>query len=168
MSTWNCAPCVLGALALGACVEWFEVDDASPATALEASAPEQPLYGAEASLPGVAPRVGAAGPLVPQSPGLRVPDGYWSRVRLDEADLLLPHTWASLERAGYSAGGEPRGTLLRIQSHQDAELSKGEPSPRAVIRIAIVLIRICILIVSTRSRFRVDNACVIQITDYVV
>lgn len=124
-------------LSFAGCVEWFEVDDSPLASnAAEESPPPQPLYGVEASLPGVAPRLGASGPLVPQSAGLRVPDGYWSRIRVDQADILLPYTWAALEPAGYSAGGEARGTILRLQAHQGAEPSKESPALRGVIRIA--------------------------------
>ena len=126
-----------GLLGLGGCVEWFEVDEPGTQEVVEAdNFVPQSLSGTMATLPGAAPRVGASGTIVPKTPGLRVPEGYWTRVRLDQADLLLPFTWAAIEPAGYSPDGDTRGTLLRLQSHVGAEPSKEKPSLRAVIRIA--------------------------------
>ncbi len=43
-------------------------------------------------------RVDARGPLVPGTPGLRVPAGYFTRIRLDVRDLFLPYTLGSFLR----------------------------------------------------------------------
>lgn len=89
-------PWLLGALALltggAGCAEWLEVDDGTEDVApVEPDEPREPAY-----LPDESARLDGKGPLVPATPGLRVPDGYWTRVRLDVADLYLPYSWISL------------------------------------------------------------------------
>ncbi|MGB0589960.1 MAG: hypothetical protein ACPGU1_09810 [Myxococcota bacterium] len=118
------------------CLEWLEVDEPIGEADLEEVVPSLPSFGADASFPGAPARATADGPLVPMTPGLRVPDGYWTRVRIDQADLLLPFTWAAVQPAGYSADGELRGTLLRLQGHRMGNTPKEAPQLRAVIRIA--------------------------------
>ncbi len=84
---------------LGAgCVEWLEVDDGSEEeaaalerAALRAEAPKPPQRSAEAA---------GNGPLVPMTPGLRVPvdAGYWARVRLEALDVSFPTALVVLNR----------------------------------------------------------------------
>jgi len=77
------------ALALGACAEWLEVDD--DAEALAANAARETLRGERPVYPSRWAEPGGDGPLVPSTPGLRVPlAGYWTRVRLDTMDIVLP------------------------------------------------------------------------------
>ena len=54
-------------------------------------------------LPQRTPRLDAPGPIVPGTPGLRVPAGYITRVRLDIRDLFLPYTVASFLRGAGDA-----------------------------------------------------------------
>ncbi len=101
-------------LLLPGCVEWLEVDEEGEQTLTLPAG--QPVV-----LPSTGPVVGGDGPLIPQTPGLRVPlAGYWTRARLDTLDLLLPYTWASLleaaEASPRSAAARPRELLLRIES----------------------------------------------------
>ena len=121
---------------LSGCIEWLEVDDAPSEEAAPPLAALAPGSSTSILLPRLPARLNASGPILPRTPGLRVPEGYWSRIRIDQADMLLPFTWASLEPAGYSPKGEARGTLLRLQSHRVATPNKEDPSLRAVIRVA--------------------------------
>jgi hypothetical protein len=118
------------------CPEWLEVDTprAQPDAESAASLGGGPTHAAV--LPNVPPRASAKGPIVPRTSGLRVPDGYWTRVRLDQADLLLPHTWGLLQPAGYAEGGEPRGMVFRLQAVGESDSANGAPTLRGVIRIA--------------------------------
>ena len=118
------------------CLEWLEVDEPVEEADLEEVVPSLPSFGVDASFPGTPARATADGPVVPMTPGLRVPDGYWTRIRIDQADLLLPFTWAAVQLAGYSADGDLRGMLLRLQGHRLGNTPKEAPQLRAVIRIA--------------------------------
>ena len=122
--------------AQGGCLEWLEVDEPLTASEPEEVAPVLPSFGADASFPESPARATADGPIVPLTPGLRVPDGYWARVRIDQADLLLPYSWAAVQPAGYSRDGELRGMLIRLQAHRTGVISKDAAQLRAVIRIA--------------------------------
>jgi len=119
---------VVLALLMGACTDWLEVDDGEDDSELVLPA-GRPLV-----MPSAPPESGSRGPIVPATPGLRVPlAGYWLRARLDVADVLLPYTWASLSR------GDERA-YLRIEA---ATSATDEPGPgatqelRAVIPIAL-------------------------------
>ena len=65
-----------------------------------------------------------------------MPDGYWTRARLDQADLLLSHTWAVFQPVGYSPDGKPRGMVLRLQAHGPPDGTRRAPALRGVIRVA--------------------------------
>ena len=131
---------VVGLLYLGGasgCIEWLEVE--SPVESADGGAASAPAIseGFPVTLPNVPPRASAAGPLVPQTPGLRVPDGYWTRVRIDQADVLFPHTWAVLQPVGYAEDDNPRGMTLRLQAQMGDAATKRSPSLRGVVRIAV-------------------------------
>ena len=84
-------------LLITGCVEWLEMpEETNPSvstTDMPASTPgqERTVYRAA--------RVDAPGPLVPRTPGLRVPEGFWTRVRMDTADAWLPFSWVDLRAA---------------------------------------------------------------------
>jgi hypothetical protein len=118
------------------CLEWLEVDEPAAESEPDELLPMVPSFGVNATFPGAPARVLARGPVVPMTPGLRVPDGYWTRVRIDQADILLPYSWGAVQPAGYSMDGDLRGMLLRLQGHRMGSLPKDEPQLRAVIRIA--------------------------------
>jgi len=118
------------------CIEWLEVDAPAGQADAQNSVVQRSLSPIAATLPNVPPQAAAKGPLVPQTPGLRVPDGYWTRVRLDQADLLLPHTWGVLQPSGYSEDGEPRGMVLRLHAQGARDGARGAPTLRGVIRVA--------------------------------
>ncbi len=129
---------ITGLLSLQGCVEWLEVDDEGGEETLRLPA-GQPVV-----LPSTGPVVGGDGPLIPQTPGLRVPlAGYWTRARLDTLDLLLPFTWASLleaaEGPGAGAGpARPRELLLRIEaSVETTDETLPVVGMRAIIPIAL-------------------------------
>lgn len=87
------------ALAGGGCIDWLEVDDGEPEYTLPVG---EPLV-----LPSEPALLDAPGPLVPRTPGLRVPlAGYWTRVRLDAHDLLFPFSWVSLTSASRGSTAE--------------------------------------------------------------
>lgn len=90
------------------CPEWLEIGDDS-----------EPEDQAPLSVPAVQPtepaRYEAPGPLVPRTPGLRVPlAGYWTRVRLDTLDVVFPFSWASLSVAS-DGSREEAFALLRLE-----------------------------------------------------
>jgi len=107
-----------------ACTEWLEVDDGGDEPVLELP------VGRPMVLPSAPAEAGGRGPIVPSTPGLRVPlAGYWTRARLDTADLLLPYTWASLvEGKGF--------VLLRIEG---AMASADEPAAVASQSFRVVI-----------------------------
>ena len=121
---------VLGAVMLSACIDWLEVDEG------EEQAYVVPV-GEPLVLPSEPALLDAPGPLVPKTPGLRVPlAGYWTRVRLDAHDLLFPYSWAALSTA-------ESVVLLRIegstaQGDDPSEVgAQGVIGFRAVIPIAL-------------------------------
>lgn len=122
------ASCCL-ALALGGCVDWLEVDEG-----------EEPVYtlpvGEPLVLPSEPALIDAPGPLVPRTPGLRVPlAGYWTRVRLDAHDLLFPYTWASLLWA--EEVGPPGASALRVLFRVEGSTAQGDdPSEVGATRVA--------------------------------
>lgn len=80
---------------LSACPEWLDVDDGE----LEEAEPTAEIErGEPVFLPEIYPRVTSKGPLIPGSPGLRVPKGYFARARLDVADVMMPWAYASFAR----------------------------------------------------------------------
>jgi hypothetical protein len=97
-SRWSAVAVAIAGLLGAGCVEWLEVDgdDDEQAAALErealrAEAPKPPQRGAEAA---------GEGPLVPLTPGLRVPVGvgYWARVRLEALDVAFDTALITLNR----------------------------------------------------------------------
>lgn len=122
------------AVALPGCVEWLEVDDPDA----EIARPQvHVVMTAPALLPDMAARADGRGPLVPGTPGLRVPRGYFARARLHLADLLMPYCWASFVRG--------HGTLtFRLQAIGGpmTQTGPGEGAPplpvlRGVIELAV-------------------------------
>jgi|GEM_PF-1346492 len=90
---------VAAAVMSGGCIDWLEVDDGEPEYTLPVG---EPLV-----LPTEPALLDAPGPLVPRTPGLRVPlAGYWTRVRLDAHDLLFPFSWVSLTSANRGSTAE--------------------------------------------------------------
>ncbi|TNF24124.1 MAG: hypothetical protein EP329_25680 [Deltaproteobacteria bacterium] len=132
---WGAPLALLAAAVLASgCPEWLEVDDATEDD--EAAVDDLALLQSHlgpVELPSAPPTVGGQGPIVPATPGLRVPAaGYWTRARLDVADMLLPYTWASLLR------GEEHITL-RLEAVRRGEDEAGPQLPwlHAVIPIAL-------------------------------
>ncbi|MCC6623058.1 MAG: hypothetical protein IT385_17505 [Deltaproteobacteria bacterium] len=123
-------PAILAAAFLVAgCTEWLEVDDGTGDEPILELPVGRPLV-----LPSASPEAGGRGPIVPATPGLRVPlAGYWTRARLDAADLLLPYTWAALS--------EGRGQVVfRMEgatSTADDPTAAAGQSLRAVIPITL-------------------------------
>jgi len=125
---------LLAAALASGCPEWLEVDD----TPADDEGPVDDLallqsHLGPVELPSAPAEVGGQGPIVPATPGLRVPAaGYWTRARLDVADMLLPYTWASLLR------GEDHITL-RLEAVRRGEDEAGPLLPwlHAVIPIAL-------------------------------
>lgn len=112
-------------LALGVsgagCVDWLEVDDGEPQYVVPVG---EPLV-----MPSEPALVGAPGPLVPRTPGLRVPlAGYWTRARLDGLDLLFPFTWGSLSTAAPVAlpGGAPGDDRSLVVLRLEASTAHGD------------------------------------------
>jgi len=82
-------------------------------------------------LPQRVPRLDAAGPFVPGTPGLRVPKGYFTRVRLDVRDLFLPYAVASFLR------GEDE-TVFRLEAVSEFSDQWGTlPIFRALVPITL-------------------------------
>ena len=116
---------LLGLAVAGAgpgCISWLEVDDGEEA--------EEELLNLPVGAPWRAPddpaELEGSGPVVPETPGLRVPlAGYWTRARLDALDLVFPYTWGSLmaaEEGPSAASARPSFALLRLEG-----LARGEP-----------------------------------------
>lgn len=123
----RCLAVVAVVLMTASCTEWLEVDDGTEDELVLPSG--RPLI-----MPSAPPEAGGRGPIVPATPGLRVPlAGYWLRARLDIADILLPYTWASLS-AGAGKG------YLRIEGATSATDDPGNSVAqafRAVIPIVL-------------------------------
>ncbi len=117
---------------LGSCTEWLEVDE-EEADTLEprghlANVPRRPFR-----LPTEAARLDGLGPLVPRTPGLRVPEGYWTRARLDVADLWMPYSWMATDPV-------PGALVVRLLAvGEAAEEDEPLPAPtlRAVLRVSV-------------------------------
>ncbi len=116
---------------MSGCIDWLEVDEGPEAE-------YQLPVGEPLVLPSEPALLDAPGPLVPRTPGLRVPlAGYWTRVRLDALDLLLPMSWVSLTSA---KGRDGEQALFRLEAAmgQGDDLTFGVQSVvgfRAVIPI---------------------------------
>lgn len=114
-----------------ACLDWLEVDDPSD----EANEAEPALAaGRPAVLPDAPPTPSGSGPIVPATPGLRVPQaGYWTRARLDIGDIVLPYTWVAFNpRAGE--------VIMRFEAARRGVNDYGvqaTPTLRAVIPITL-------------------------------
>ena len=109
------------------CVEWLELDEPGPG--MEPSAVREVMRVEAPPMPVAHPEPGGDGPIAPGTPGYRVPDaGYWTRVRLETLDLLLPYTQIVVHRLGDVA-------WLRLEA-QDGEVFTG-PALRGVLRVAV-------------------------------
>ena len=96
-------------LASAGCIEWLEMPE-EPGSVKSAPGELGLVEGAATRTVFRAPRVGAPGHLVPRSPGLRVPEGFWTRVRMDAADAWLRYSWADLR----SDKGLPQKSVSRM------------------------------------------------------
>lgn len=125
----------VAASTLGACTEWLEVDDEDDDYTLPVGRPW--VYPSEPAL------LEAPGPIVPQTPGLRVPlAGYWTRARLDAHDLLFPYTWGSLLTAAdgpSSVTSRPSVVVLRLEALSHGEESSSTTGPPLGLRAVIPL-----------------------------
>ncbi|MCA9514911.1 MAG: hypothetical protein KC635_08215 [Myxococcales bacterium] len=115
------------------CPEWLEVDDDDASSASDDEVGFRVAEGTPSRLPDAPAEASGPGPIVPRTPGLRVPDaGYWTRVRLDVADVVLSFTWIAI------MPGEGQVTLrleaVRSTSEDD---SPTVPSLAGVIPIAL-------------------------------
>lgn len=119
------------------CVEWLEVDPPVDAPPYEAEEPA--LLDHTSSLPDYAARVDAAGPIVPRTPGLRVPKGYWSHGRLDTMDVWLPYTWAAVQVYDGVRSDRPSGLTLRMLATVPLDSPTESPSQffRAVVPVTM-------------------------------
>lgn len=82
------------------CVEWLEVDDSD---SVRASLEARAALRAEAPpIPSQPPAAGGDCLLLPNTPGLWVPEGvgYWTRARLEALDVLLPCSLVTFHRYG--------------------------------------------------------------------
>ncbi len=120
------------------CIEWLEVAEPAPEIGGGAAADALPTV-APAAPPTSGPRLDGKGPLVPRTPGLRVSGGYWTRVRLDLADLWLPFTWLVADAAPVEDIGRAPHLNLRLlaSSHRSGGAEVGVPTLRAVIPLAV-------------------------------
>lgn len=125
---------LVAAVLASGCPEWLEVDDTPPDE--EALVDDLALLQSHlgpVQLPTAPPDVGGNGPIVPATPGLRVPAaGYWTRARLDVADMLLPYTWVSFLH------GEEHITL-RLEAVRRGEDEAGPQLPWLHVIIPIAL-----------------------------
>ncbi|MFT7580384.1 MAG: hypothetical protein ACI9MR_002053 [Myxococcota bacterium] len=125
------APVCAVALTLPGCLEWLEVDDGDAENPDEGPAI---AAGRPAVRPNAPPTAGGSGPIVPATPGLRVPQaGYWTRARLDVGDIVLPYTWVAFNaRAG--------SVIMRFEGAHRGVNEYGVQTPptlRAVIPITL-------------------------------
>lgn len=127
---------LVAAVLASGCPEWLEVDDKP--TDEELAIDDLALiwnHLGPFELPSAPADVGGNGPIVPSTPGLRVPAaGYWTRARLDVADMLLPYTWVSFLH------GEEHSTL-RLEAVRRGEDEAGPQLPWLHIIIPIALPR---------------------------
>lgn len=112
-----------------ACPEWLELDDGDVADVLVERGPPPP-----AELPTKRARPDGRGPLVAGTPGLRVPGGYWARLRMDAADIVFPYAWVGLSRTSDQV-------ILRLEAVGGPTVGGGgaspEPVARAIVPIAL-------------------------------
>lgn len=128
------AATVVVALAFGGggCPEWLEVDDEDDELVDELARVQSRV--GPVIMPSAPAEAGGHGPIVPATAGLRVPAlGYWTRARLDIADLVLPYTWAAFLH------GDDHVTL-RIEASR-REDDDGAKLPRLHVVIPIALPR---------------------------
>jgi hypothetical protein len=127
-------PLLALALMSAGCVEWLEVDEPGPEMPERVEAPRPP-----AEMPTESASVSAAGPIVPGTPGLRVPAGYFARVRLDTADLYLPFAWVVVHEGTKAADPVEQPITVRILAASGAD-KQGEPEEpllRGVLPLAV-------------------------------
>lgn len=128
-------------MVLGAgCVEWLEMDlpEEGGAPASSTHAPTARVRTTRVGLPKSGARVDAKGPIVPRTPGLRVPEGYFTRVRIDEADRLLPYTWVTVEETLVFEPAGPRTALtMRLVASNASTDGAASRALRGVVRIAV-------------------------------
>lgn len=118
------------AFGVGACPEWLEIDDEDDELVDELARVQSRV--GPVLMPSAPAEAGGHGPIVPATPGLRVPAaGYWTRARLDVADLLLPYTWASFLH------GDDHVTLRIEASRREDDDGAQLPRLHAVIPIAL-------------------------------
>lgn len=134
MTGWRVVLAAAATLASAGCPEWLEVDDPLPDAVLEAEPPRPP-----AEMPTEPAAPGAPGPIVPGTPGLRVPAGYFARVRLDTADLYLPFSWVVVHEGTKAADPVEQPITVRLLAAAGADKS-GEPQQplvRAVLPLSV-------------------------------
>jgi hypothetical protein len=94
----------------------------------------------QASLPTEPASLLAAGPIVPRSAGLQVPQGYWTRLRVDALDYLYPYSWGILEPSSVSVPSEqqqaPAGLTFRLLASHGPLKDVKDAVLRGVIQIA--------------------------------
>ncbi|MEE2780099.1 MAG: hypothetical protein VYE15_06230 [Myxococcota bacterium] len=123
LSSQSCIALLLLTLASAGCTEWLEMPE-EPGSA-ESTPGGEAVESSMKRTPFRAPRVDAPGHLVPRSPGLRVPDGYWTRVRMDAADAWMGYSWADLRGdKGLPQTSASRMTLRLIASNGTSEKTR--------------------------------------------
>lgn len=122
------------ALSISCCVGWLEVDEPGPDVPV-GDEPQRP----PAELPTEGASASAAGPIVPGTPGLRVPTGYFARVRLDTADLYLPFAWVVVHEGTKAADPVEQPITVRLLASAGADKAGGpqEPLLRGVLPLAV-------------------------------
>ena len=122
-------------LLLTGCTDWLAVSEPPVQLELEEEVEARDLDG----LPTQPGRVEAKGKLIPRTAGLRVPRGYMTHARLDNADFLLEYTWAAFDRTR-SPGSQPapRMTLRVVATSEVVGANRPEsPSVRAVFPLVL-------------------------------
>ena len=127
MRTALCAA-LTGVMSLAGCADWLDVS--SPPD--EAVLLDDPISLDLAGLPNQPASVNAKGPILPGSPGLRVPRGYMTHARLDSADFLLAHTWMALDSTSSAGVQAASRTTLRLVA--TGSVSGAIPSPVPSVR----------------------------------
>lgn len=90
-------------------------------------------------IPSLQGSVEAKGTIIPRTEGLRVPKGYHTHARLDNADFLLEHSWAAFDQTR-SPGPQPAPRMsLRLVATSDVVGSNPPeaPSVRGVFPLAL-------------------------------
>lgn len=117
------------------CADWLDMPSADAGPSARAVATSQV---ANAYLPTARARADAAGPLVPGTPGFRVPAGYFTRVRLDVEDLFLPYSYAAFLTSEHDVA--LRVVALGSPARDRGEGGSKPPAPpvlRAVIPLPV-------------------------------